>query len=91
MSEAENKQLTDRDLLELVMERMKNFEMYLEDQKHETRTMLESIHKEVVDTRHEFQERFEKIERQIEALTISLVNFRSVQRGLEKRINDLEQ
>jgi hypothetical protein len=91
VSEAENKRMTDRQLLGLLLERIKRLELYVEDQQRETQLMLERIHKELVDRRLEFQERFEKIEHQIEALTLSLVNVRSVQRGLDKRLNDLER
>jgi hypothetical protein len=95
MSEDETKKLSDRRLLQQIATRLQKLE---EDRAGETKLLLGEIRKELADFRAEFAEfkayaeaRLQRIEGTLEVLSGDVLDVRTEQRILERRVTDLER
>lgn len=90
--------LTDREILQAILRRLDALEAKADDRANTTRPLLDQIVKEMVATRETLTERMDemgarldRIERQLEVMTLDVMNVRTDQRSLEDRMNELER
>jgi hypothetical protein len=102
LSEDETKKLSDRQLLEQIAARLQRIE---DERARETKPLLGEIRKELSDFRAEMlefraetEQRFnrifdqlQRIDHQLEVLTLDVMDVRTEQRILERRVTDLER
>lgn len=87
--------LTDRELLNAILRRLEALES---QGTGTTRPLLDQIIKETVETREiltgcmdGMDTRLERIEKQLEVMTLDVMNVRTDQRRLDDRMDDLER
>ena len=94
MSEDETKQLTDRQLLELILARLQKVEAFVDDRSRDTRPLLDRLHKKtaelLLDVR-DVKHRLDNIETILRGVAFDGIETRDRIRELDRRITDLER
>ncbi len=83
--------LTDSEKLDAILRRLTTLEAKADDRARETRPLLDQLIEEMTGTRDMLMEEMRKIRKQLEVMTLDLMEMRSNQRHLEDRMDEIER
>ncbi len=83
--------LTMDEKLDRILQRLAALEARADDRTRETRPLLDRIIKETVETRETLMEEMRRVRKQLEVMTLDVMQVRADQRRLEDRIDEIER
>jgi hypothetical protein len=88
---ADTADLTMDEKLDRILQRLLALEAKADDRARETRPLLDHLIQEMVTTRETLMEELRRIKKQLEIMTLDVMQVRADQRRLEDRMDSVEQ
>ncbi|HZF37665.1 MAG TPA: hypothetical protein VE715_02475 [Blastocatellia bacterium] len=83
--------LTIDEKLDRILQRLATLEARADDRARETRPLLDHLIQEMATTRETLMEELRRIKKQLEIVTLDLMETRADQRRLTERVDDIER
>jgi hypothetical protein len=83
--------LTMNEKLDRILQRLGALEAKADDRARETRPLLDQIIKEMVTTRDVLMEEMRRVRKQLEVMTLDVMQVRADHRRLEDRMDEVER
>jgi archaellum component FlaC len=83
--------LTIDEKLDRILQRLTALESKADDRARETRPLLDHLIQEMVTTRETLMEELRRVRKQLEVMTLDVMQVRADQRRLEDRMDDVER